>query len=172
MRCHSGECKARTSVSELVLVSVLPTESVVVTTATALVERLVTDDAAIWVVVLKLVLPAESVFVRTKTAPAPPGALVTVLVKTDPPESVPVVVVTLAAPLPKPVLAAPRSALTALSRLCRFDWYALGTLDRKAGGVAAVRAESTMLLMSPVTLAADAADCTATAKETTWLDGM
>jgi len=118
--------------------------------------------------VLVTVAPFESVVVTT-TTPAAPVAPGTVLVNVLPLESVPVV--TRAAPA-TPVLAAPRSALRALSRPSTFELYTVGSAERKAGGVAAVRADSSMLLMSPDMEAAEAADWTATPKGTARVGGM
>ncbi len=70
------------------------------------------------------------------------------------------------------MLAAPRSALRALSRPSTFELYTVGSAERKAGGVAAVRADSSMLLMSPDMEAAEAADWTATPKGTARVGGM
>lgn len=70
----------------------------------------------------------------------------------------PVLVTTLGAPLILPALAAPRSALIALSRLTMLELYALGTLVSQPGADVAVRADSMIAPTEPVTEAADAAE--------------
>lgn len=57
-----------------------------------------------------------------------------------------------------PVLAAPRSALMALSKLTILDWYWDGIAVRNGGALVAVRADCTIELMSPVIPWAEAAD--------------
>ena len=165
-----------TRTGEDVDVTVEPAESVVVKTAP--------------LVVVTYVDPAEFVVVRTSTG----AALVDVLVYVDPAESVVVITVAAAAAEPGivlvyvlpavsvtvvtrgapeiPVLATPRKALMADSRDTKFDEYCVGRAVRKGGGVAAVRADSTMELMSPVTLAAEAALWTAMPKGTARDCGM
>lgn len=56
-----------------------------------------------------------------------------------------------------------RIELSLVSILFTGLWYCDGRPVRNGGGVAAVRADSTMELISPVTLAEEAADCTAIA---------
>ena len=160
-----------------------PTEFVVVsTTAATVVVALPLDPVVIITSVVEVtyVEPNEFDSVSTSTAADPaaeaepepepdPVCGGIVLVNVAPVESV--AVVTRATP-EMPVLAALRRALRAASSELRFDEKTVGSADRKDGGVAAVRADSTMLLMSPVTEAAEAALCTATPKGTASVDGM
>ena len=68
------------------------------------------------------------------------------------------------------LLTACLSELIADSMPWTLDWYSEGMAVRKGGGVAAVRADCTIELMSPVMLATEAADWTATPTATT-MDG-
>ena len=119
-------------------------------------------------------LPAEFVIVSTTTAPGPVNG--SVEVNSEPFDlvcvSIPGIVVVSTKPLVVSVVtfACPGtspwpialSELTAISRLEMMGWYWVGMALRKAGGVAAMRAEVTMELMSPVMLADEAAAWTAT----------
>lgn len=160
----------------VMLVKVLPAESVVTTANPTMVEpvesvvvtaplgRLVlmlrlaaSVTAAMVLVTLATTLPAESVTGPvTPTMVAPAESVVTTALRVDVMVAPAVSVMTMGAPGIPPELTTPRRTLMADCSEAMLSSYCLGTAVKKPGGVGSARAELMIEVMSPVTPLAEA----------------